>query len=182
MFIVALGIFVSSQAPAALINFDGLNDPAPVGSPVPDGFEGLHWDNVYYLDGKDYQLTSGYQTGLVSPKNVAFNGWGLPATISGKSFNLVSAYLTSAWSNGNEVTVLGYDQGVVKYQEILVLDINTPKLINFNYLGIDCVKFYSDHDQFVMDNVEIAAVPEPSTYLAGLSTLGMLGWLAWKKR
>jgi hypothetical protein len=33
-----------------------------------------------------------------------------------------------------------------------------------------------------LDNVSLTAVPEPSTYLAGLSALGMLGLFGWRNR
>jgi PEP-CTERM motif len=33
-----------------------------------------------------------------------------------------------------------------------------------------------------LDDVSVTAVPEPSTYLAGLSAIGMLGLFAWKSR
>ena len=36
--------------------------------------------------------------------------------------------------------------------------------------------------EFNFDNVRLTAVPEPSTYLAGLSALGILGWFGRKNR
>ena len=62
-----------------------------------------------------------------------------------------------------------------------------PTLVNFNYMGIDQVNFISSGgmlhpglgggpgEQFVMDNLSITLVPEPSTFaLVGLAAMSLI--------
>jgi hypothetical protein len=175
-------------AQTEILTFDDL--PTPVsgnnpGSPIPNGYEGLQWQNFIYLNGvNSFFNPSGYQNGVVSPNNVAFNAYANPAMFSDGLFNLNSAYLTGAWNDGLQVEVQGFVGAALIYDNTYTVNATGPTLINFNYLGVGAVNFISsggvNHGfvnsqglhitgtQFVMDNLSITIVPEPSTVtLAG---------------
>jgi hypothetical protein len=154
--------------------FDDL--PASTGVPVPNGYRGVNWNNFYYLDGVNYANNpSGYAAGVVSTNNVAYDGYGTPASVTnatGSHFNFISAELTAAWNDNLQVEAQGYVDGVLTYDQTYTLSATTPTLIVFGYLGVTEVNFipsggtphagYSGGGtQFVMDNVTIGAVIPP---------------------
>ena len=138
----AFGLALTSMtnASAVVITFDDLPAPAAGGSVVPNGYSGLNWSNFYYLNGVTYGA-SGYQNGVVSPTNVAYNGWGSPASFfaSATPFFLRSTYMTGAWNNGLTVTVTGSLNGVQKFSKVVVVNATGPTLVNFNWAGINQV-------------------------------------------
>jgi len=177
---LATTILSVPSAQAALITFDDLPD---VGGniPIPDGYQGFNWNNFFALNAVNYGLNpSGYLNGLVSPNNVAFNGFGNPAAVivsalSG-TFDFNSVYLTGVWNDGLNITVEGYLGGVLQNTQTVVVDTTAPTQFTFNYLGIDELVFTSfggtnvgfggEGTQFAMDNLEVnAVVPEPLTML-----------------
>ncbi len=154
--------------------FDDL--PPSAGSPVPGGYHGLIWNNFDYLNGLNYSVNSnGYDAGVVSSSNVAFNAYGNPADVTsatGAHFNFISAELTSAWNDNLQVEAQGYVDGALTYDQTYTLSATTPTLIVFNYLGVTEVNFISSGGtthagytgggiNFAMDNVSVGAVQPP---------------------
>lgn len=183
---VALAAMLAGQSQAELITFDALSGGGGI---VPDGYEGLHWVNFYWLNGT-VQSHSGYQPAIVSSNNVAFNGSGNAAfvSVSNGVFSLGSAYLTGVWRDGLQVEVIGSLGGttIPGYDNIFTLSSTAHTPITFNYFNIDTVEFISsggvknpnysgDGTQFAVDNL---IIPEPTTTLLllvfGASTLWML--------
>jgi len=180
-----------------LLTFDDLAAPAVDGSAVPNGYGGLQWDNLNYLDGLSDNLPgpNGYVYGIVSPDNVAFNANSQPGTITGPAFTLNSADLTGAWRDGLQVEVQGYVGNTLTYDNTYTVNSTGPTLVTFDYVGVDKVVFstsggtfnpvYDDPaygpgigknapaEEFAMDNVTInSPVPEPSTFaLIGLALI-----------
>jgi hypothetical protein len=120
------------------------------------------------LDGVIMPAGEGYNAGMVSPNNVAFNfdQYDRTAYISSSSaFNLYSAYLTAQVVNGMQVEVQGFVGTHLTYDNTYTLSASGPTLVNFNYNGIDQAKFIPVDPVtiFVMDNLTVD-VPEPSTY------------------
>jgi hypothetical protein len=118
---------------------------------------------------------------MVSPPNVALNSGGTPAEIdSATNFNFLSAYFTGAWMSNLNIEVQGYNGTNLVYDETKVVSATTPTLIAFDYSDIDRLYFNSyggeeafgnnDGENFVMDNMTIEFIPEPSSLL--LTTLG----------
>jgi hypothetical protein len=181
---VAVATMLAGQAQAErLITFDDLSG----GGAVPDGYQSLHWTNFFYINGTS-QANSGYQPAVISPKNVAFNGFGATALLSDGEFGLFSAYLTAVWRDGLQVEVIGSRGGTVVpgYDNTYTLSSTASTFITFNYDNIDTVQFISfggvknpnysgDGTQFAMDNV---LIPEPASALLllgfGAGTLWML--------
>jgi hypothetical protein len=125
---------------------------------------------------------------------VAFNANGNPAEIDarGTNFSFLSTYLTGAWSSNLNIEVQGFRGGSLLYDETVVASATNPTLFTFNYLNVDRLYFRSfggqdagfppSHGQggtwFVVDNMSIEFVPEPSTFLlAGLSALTLCAFL-----
>ena len=136
-----------------LITFDDLAD----GAVVPNGYDGLQWSDFAVIGDQNPFAIDGYASGVVSPDNVAYNPYGEPATIrSSNKFDLVSAYLTAAVMSAMEIEVQGFDGINLPYDEAFTLSTNGPQLINFNYVGVDRVKFIPrPGGQFVMDNLSV---------------------------
>jgi hypothetical protein len=165
------------------LTFDDLAAPTPPSpsASIPSGYGGLQWSNFLYANTLAIHIApSGYSNGVVSAPNVAVNGFGQPASLSGGTFDLDSAYLTGAWDDGLQVEVQGFVGNTLTYDNTWTVNSTGPTLINFNYLGVTSVQFItsggvphgygSSGEQFAMDNLTITFIPEPATLgLAGLS-------------
>ncbi|TAK99275.1 MAG: DUF11 domain-containing protein, partial [Verrucomicrobia bacterium] len=157
--VATITILNDDLGPAQLITFDDLTNTIS-GLPVPVGYHGLTWSNFYELNGIAYSTSpSGYSNGVVSASNVVFNWFGTPASIvSTNPFNLVSAYLTAAWTPNLQARVRGYTDGVLAYDQTNTLSTTAPILVVFNFAGVNEVNFStSDSSQLVIDNMTILA-------------------------
>lgn len=148
-------------------------------------YHGLSWNNFIFTSTADYPA-SGVLNGTVSGTNVAFNGFGNPASFSStNAFDLNSAYLTADWRDQLHVEVQGYRGGSLVYDEAWNLDTTSPTLIDFNYLDVNQVTiitsggvnhgYGADGTQVVMDNLTVTFVPEPCT--AALVGAGLALWV-----
>jgi len=189
--VVAISWIAFSQpATAVVLTFDDLSDLEDR-FPIPNGYGGLNWSNMAYLDVSGFSIDTGYQHGNVSGTKVAFNGFGEKASVSDGTFTFNGVYLTGAWHDGLNITVTGLKSGIPIYSQTVVVDSIAPKFFNFNYAGIDTLTFNSfggtDHGygsaglatNFVMDNFTINA-PEPST--AALLVIGCVVALGVRRR
>ena len=158
----------------SLVTFDELT-PTASGLAVPANYASLNWSNFFYIDGVNYAGNpSGFQAGVVSSNNVAYNAAANPAGIVGGLFDLNSAYLTAGWNDNLEVEAKGYIGGVLSYDQTYSLSATARTLIQFNYLGVDQVDFVSSGGShhagyggtgtnFVMDNVDLTLYIPSST-------------------
>jgi hypothetical protein len=124
---------------------------------------------------------------MISSGNVAFNDdeFDRNASISSSTpFNFDSAYLTAAFSAGLPVEVQGFAGTNLAYNNTYTVNDSSPSLINFDYKGVDEVKFLvaSDADIFVMDNALISAVPEPNLWILSAVGAAMAGPGALRKK
>src|SRR5688572_27744151 len=102
---VASAALVCASAHAGVTSFESM----PVGFPLANGLQGFNWTNVWVAHGPSSGY--GYAAGVVSPQNVAFNGFELTAEIgvsNGTAFDFNSAYVTAAWRDNLNVTFTGY--------------------------------------------------------------------------
>jgi hypothetical protein len=166
-------------AQAELLRFDDLTPADPWNDLIPNGYGGLNWVNFYYLDGSASPGT-GFENGVVSKNNAAYNGYGEPALTSSKLFKIESGYFTAALHDHLKVHITGYLGQKLMYTKDFYVDTAAPTYEDFPDWTqmIDKITYVSSFDgnigegaQFVMDNVTI--VPEPYTIvmLAGLGVL-----------
>jgi hypothetical protein len=186
----ALSMIAMAPIPSlsAVLTFDDISSDSQ--NPIPVGYGGFNWSNMNYLNSATYAFqNSGYVRGTVSGNYVAFNVFGNPGEVltisSGDTFDFNSTYLTAAWNDNLNVNVLGFLNGLNIYNQTVVVSDDAPTLFNFNYLGIDQLRFTSfggtdagtpgNGQQFAMDNFTYNAqtVPEPATIaLIGLGFMG----------
>jgi hypothetical protein len=132
-------------APAAFITFDELPDPAPAGTVVPNGYLGLNWVNMYYVNGH-FNIFA-LDNGVVSLSNVGLMGddsIGKSVLVSGGVFDFKSAWLTAAGRDGLNIRVRGYSfgtNGILRYDRTVIVNTSGPTFFNFNYVGIDTLRF-----------------------------------------
>jgi hypothetical protein len=183
---VAMASITAGQAQAVVVTFDDIPDSG-YGSYISNGYAGLDWNNFYALNTPLFPDPSGYQNGTVSDSNVAFNGYGNSGFISlagGATFDFNSTYLTAAWNNGLNILVEGFLGGNTLYSTIVNVDTTSPTKFDFNFLGIDQLKFTSSGGtnagygysakHFAMDNLAYnEPVPEPITILGTLAAGGI---------
>ena len=176
-----LGLFFcmggfANAAPVTL-TFDDL--PNPDGGPVPGGYGGLNWMNVYY--------TPAFPPAESAP-NVAFNGYAMPAFVTSQSgdFNFISAYFTSPWEDSITVQVIGLNVDELKFVGIKTLSLTKGNMQEyfFNFDDVDTLIFSSYNNveggipAFSMDNftIDSPVVPIPATLLLfGSGILGLFG-------
>jgi len=175
VWIASIGI---ASAQTELIKFDNFSPGIP-GAQIPNSYAGLQWSNFYVLNALTENSVygdDGYVNGMVSSPNVAYNSFGTNASISisSGSFNLNSAYLAGAWNDGLQVQAEGFVGNTLTYNNTYTVNSLGPTLINFDYLGVDEVMFISfggtphgypsngSGTHFVMDNLSVTLVPEPS--------------------
>lgn len=180
--LAALAQFSVSAVPVT-IDFESVPGADPLGFvEVPDGYAGLNWDNFYAARGADaagFYGGSGYEHGVTSGEWIVLNGFGFDAASSDTSFDFLTAQLTSAFIDNNDVTLTGWLDGAQIYGPI-AFTVNTsgPTLAAINFLGVDEVRFSSSSStlyQFVMDDmvVDFATTPIPTP--DGGATVLLLG-------
>ena len=107
--ISCVALVLATDTQAETLTFDDLPPFQNDGSPIPDGYGGLDWDNMHYI--APVQLfgagNSGYYYGMLSSPNVAYNGGQNPATVTGNQFTFDSAYFTGAWNDGLSIQIPG---------------------------------------------------------------------------
>jgi hypothetical protein len=182
----AIVLAIGTVVEATVLTFD---DIAPISGydRIPNDYSGFNWDNFYYYNGSNTSSLTGYDNGRVSGDYVAFNGFGDPALVSDGIFDFNSAYLTAVWNDGLSVTVEGLNRGATLYSKTVVVDTKQPTLVNFDYFGVDELRFTSfggvepDYlrskggpgTQFALDNFtfneKVTSVPEPTLLPAILS-------------
>jgi hypothetical protein len=182
---VMAGLVIASPVRATVIGYDDLPSFLVSSVPVPDGYAGLNWQNVYVLAGTDLPGT-GFQNGVVSPLNAGYGGFSLAAGFSAISgvFTLDSAYFTAGYA-AETVTVTGYVNGIQVDTQSFAVNTTAPQLETFGWSGLTSVSFVGDtyFAHVVIDDLSVsgltAAVPEISTWtmmLAGFAGLGFAGY------
>lgn len=183
---------ISGIATGAVLTFDDISTDE-IGI-IPDGYGGLYWDEMGYIDGESIHPGSGYENGTVSGDYVAYNKSALLATVTEPDVNTLfdfnGAYFAGAWNNGLNIHIRGFRNGGVLYDTTILVDATGPTWLQADFTGIDQLVldsfggtdagFNGSGEHFAMDNFtynETAPVPEPSTMmLLGVGLLGLVGY------
>ncbi len=185
---VALSVGVAQTAKADVLTFDDVTNLDT--DYIPSEYGGLYWSG-FTLVSKD--VAPVFEKGTVSGKYAAYTTSPHRGVIStgdyNKFFDFNSAFLTSTFSDNNYVTVEGMLFGQVsKYSKTVLVNRNAPTKFDFNFLGINYLRFSSSNSQ-TMDNFTFnervtppnpTSVPEPGL-LAGLFVITPSA-AAWLKR
>jgi PEP-CTERM motif-containing protein len=190
--LTVLTVYAASAHSQTIITFDDLA-LTPADPFILSGYESLSWSNFGEWNAI---LTSnsapGYYYGMVSPSNVAFNGYGGSAEIDarGTNFDFLSAYLTGAWNSNLNIEVEGFRSGTLLYDTTVVASATSATLFTFDYTNIDRLYFNAYGGQvafgvgpeynFAMDNMTVEFVPEPSSLL--LAAMGGISLVALVRR
>ena len=185
----------SSQILVTFDDFD-LSHAHAYSTNIPNGYQGLNWTNFWVVNpilmSNALTYSVGYGSGMVSPSNVAYNAFGDPAEIDarGSNFDFLSAYLTAGWNSNLNIEVEGFRGSNLVYDATKIVSPFGSTLFTFNYYNIDPLYFNSFGGEpafdsvpeynFVMDNMTIELIPEPSSLL--LTALGMVSLVAFRRR
>ena len=188
LLLTALSLAATS-ATAQLINFDDITDGGTTGTAIPTSYAGFNWDNWSVLNAPAYGA-SGFLNGLVSTPNVAFNQWGLDATISSpKAFNLVDGYFTSASDTSLQIQVTGTLVGGGSVLQSYTIGTAGPTDIQFNLHNLTSVTFSATDTSnaggatvFALDNLRINPVPEPEEWAMLMAGIPLVGWQIRRKQ
>jgi hypothetical protein len=188
---------LAGPARAATVQTINFDDRSGIATLVKNGYQGFDWNNFVTFDGQSEAPGSGYDTGTISPHNVAFNSGGFDASLSrATAFTLIGGYFTGAWNDGLSITLTGFRSGVAAFTRTVAVDTSGPIFAALNFSGIDLVTFHSTggvtHDptrgsgvQFVLDDLkvsEVSAVPLPATApLFGMVIAGLF-YMAGRRR
>ena len=197
---LAAGVALACSATAAsaiTITFDelgsGLGD-----TQLPSGYLGFDWNNFYYFDGTEYSPGSGYDVGTASENNVAYNGFGSPASFAtqdASTFTLFDFYLTGAWRDGLEVTITGRNSGSDLFSTTVTVGTSARSHVVLQWAGLDEVRFSSaggvenpflsgDGEHFAIDNIgidefaappSVGGIPEPGAWALMIMGFGGVG-------
>lgn len=176
---------------ANVVTFDDLTENGTNLLVVPSAYHGLVWTNFNALNSvvlTNYFSPSGYYNGMISPSNVAYNGFGNPAEIdlADGNFDFLSAYLTAAWNSNLNVVVQGFSGATMLYSTNVIVNWTGQTLVDFNFQNIDRLTFDSfggtnagvpgAGEQFVMDNFSFAFDPAPPGFVS-VAIAGTNVWL-----
>jgi hypothetical protein len=180
LFVITLVFTSGAQvASGAVLTFDDIISTVDV-EQIPNGYGGFNWDNFYVIH-RSLAPSSGYDLGCISPNYVAYNGGAATfALLSDSIFDFNGAYLTSAWDSAMGVRVEGYLGSFLLYDTTVVVVNTGPTWCNFNYAGVDELRFSSvSVNQFAMDNFTYSAtvIPAPGAVLLGSIGVAFVGWL-----
>jgi len=184
----------ASGASAQVLNFDDFKGTF---NSVPSDYHGYTWTYWEVFNGAGYynqQLgpviegTNGYTNGVVSSPNVACgcanDFQASTSIISGPSIGLNSGYFTSAWNDGETLTVNGYSGANLVDTASFTISTETPSFEMFGWSGLTEITFtpsggtpqgYNGNGEyFAVDNLSLSgAVPEPAAW--GMMLVGFFG-------
>ena len=197
VFVTALLIAVSSIGHAQVLDFEALS-----GSDIRyfSNYGGFTWSNFHANEVARMNGEGAYQWAPTSGGTVIVNSGGRDSSLiktGGGLFDFGSANMMSAWNTGLQVTVTGWLNGASLYTKTITLATKVSGAEIFNFAGIDKLTFHAQGGiadtslwggsgtHFTMDDMNFGlttAVPEPSTYAMMMAGLGLIGFVARRRK
>jgi len=183
----AMATGIASPATATIINFDDISVASGSYASITSPYQGFNWSNTYAENHVANPDSVGYNTGIVSQSNAAFNGAGNQASFSLASgtFTFTSGYFTDAFSGTASVVVT---DNLGDSKSFLVTN-SGPTLESFNWTGVNTVYInateFGGGIQIVFDDLtvtQVAAVPEPSTWAMMILGFVGIGFMAYRRK
>jgi hypothetical protein len=194
----ALFTFTSAlHAAETLITFDDIPQANYYSGDIPADYKNLSWTNLQYINPfhAGGWSNSGAGTGIVSLSYDAISSPGVPAEIqSTTTFTLNSAYFAANLNYGRSITVKGELAGAIVHTQTFTVDTIGSTREFFNWQNIDTVlitttggthhsSLSGTGTSFAMDNLIInSPVPEPETYAMLLAGLGLVAFMARRRK
>jgi hypothetical protein len=177
-----LSLFASFSF-AGVINFDELSGDPEV--QIADGYQGFNW-NIIGSVSKDAQPVSGFEAGVVSNNNAAYNLLGAWSSIDLAvvgTFDFIGAFFTAGWVE-QEISFEGWLDGALVYStaDSVVISDSVPQWVQLDWAGIDQLFIFTSYadvglGHWVMDDFTVtinsASVPESSGLV--LMLMGLIG-------
>lgn len=182
--------FPASFSFAGVINFDDLSGDPEV--QIVDGYQGFNW-NIIGSISKDTQPISGFEAGVTSGNNAAYNLLGAWSSIDlavAGTFDFIGAFFTAGWVE-QEISFEGWLDGALVYStaDSLVISDASPLWVQLDWAGIDQLFIFTSYadvgiGHWVMDDftatINSTSVPESSGLV--LMLMGLLGVSALRRR
>jgi len=198
--LIAAALFTftpASYAADTLITFDDIPQANYYFGDIPANYKNLSWTNLQYINPFHASgwSNSGAGNGIVSLSYDATSSSGVPAEIQSTTpFTLNSAYFAANWNDGLSITVKGELAGAIVHTQTFMVDTTGSTREFFNWQNIDTVlitatggthhsSLSSSGTSFAIDNLIInSPVPEPETYAMLLAGLGLVGFMARRRK
>ncbi len=169
----------AQDAKSIVLTFDDIGSPPAGWGLVPDGYGGLDWDNMGYVNKKRWRAYTS-----VSGNYSAYNDNGQPAYITGNSqnshFNLNSLYAGTLRKN-TTVTVKGYRDNNLIYEDSYTFKKRKKmEFFELGYQNVDYLEFQSSKRDLMIDNMDVTPVPEQTTLALGI--MGIAGLFGVKRK
>jgi hypothetical protein len=162
-------------APVRNITFDDIGIDVGGWAPVPEGYAGFNWQNIFVLRGKEFCADSGFEAGTISEPNALYNGMGEDASMSvaqdGTTFTLHSFSATGAFRDNLKVTLTARksngESASVAYTVLRLEVLNVDLTGNTAFTDLTEVSFATsegevagvcgvDRREVVMDNLVVS--------------------------
>lgn len=175
-FAIASLVALHTGASATTIKFDDLDGSGFDGHQITTPYMGYNWSNIYALGTDLKHIGPGYTNGIVSKKNIAYNGFAHESFVTkadSKLFLFGGGFFTAAYDDPDpgdiiKVHITGLLNGNKMYDLYIKLNTLGPQFVDIAKLldgnvAIDKLRIASVHQsQIVMDNLELTAVPIPA--------------------
>jgi hypothetical protein len=159
------------------VGFDNV-EVDPIGYARFYKLAGLSWTNFVAFDPLVLDRHDGWENGIVSGDQGAFNGNGLIASVSAKTgdFDLDSVYLTAAKAKAQVADVFGYRDGEQVYHQTVTLNSQAPTLVALGFKDVDEVSFEAKHAKaIIFDDMTFSHIDKGSPTLDAATAFGARG-------
>ncbi len=170
---------LSLPAGATVLTFDDLNSNST--GIVPNSYAGLTFNNWWHID------TPPYSYPYTSAPTVIYNSedpyTNAPEILFGQTVDVLSVYLADFSSVS--VTLHGYLGATELFTTTVFPNSSFMTQYTLSFTGIDSfVMQTTDGEYAFMDNLEykVTAVPEPETYALFMAGLGLMGFIARRRK